>query len=1344
MANNRLQFRHLDTPFETREAALNYIEALVDQSKTISGKFGEPLLGEPIVVKYIDNDVQQLILAIGAKEDGKYHVIDTAKIDADIQELSAATEEIKESTLRGVEINTKRNGTDPIDWVNGSGVTAVVKDNVAYFELTTDNILPPAGYEGKFIHHNHPLTEFIENFDGLKIVSATSEDTNVRDAYKLVTGEGEQLGETIKIYKDQTLKSVELVDEDDRGNKGQFLKMVYIVADGSETTVYVNISKLIVEAEFKDGLQVNAAGEVSIKIDDTSENFLTVSENGVKVAGVQDAIDAAKDAEQTRAEGVEQAIQDELDNTQTGAGLAADGSYVHDHPTHFIDEVNSLAEADHALDTAVFELSGATADIASGLQNAISIEQARAESVESTLQEEIDNERTRAITAEGGLNTTINNEIERAMNAENVLQDAISAEQTRAEAAEQTLQNQLNDEIANRESADSALSDRIDSLEGETLSGEGAILVEGDSDKVVSLRINSADKVLTQDNSGLLTNLTVGIAEEDDVTYIVLKGKNDAEISRVNANKFVTDGMIDRVEIVGNQLVIEWNTQAGKQTVYIPLSDIFNPENYYTKEDIDNGLNNYIFNHINAAEGNPEEAEHNLLKWYEDPNTGKKMYYASNNTADMVCWASGKTLDTILQELQNGSGSSGTDEYARQQIAAEIVNRQNADNAISAKTNEEIQRLEDKINALSGLTPSEIEEINQRLDEIESGLTNFYTKEEIDDMSEVISASLNDLNDRKANKSDVYTKEEVDDIVSHIDISGSTERIQEELNELSASTISEINKIENEITNLSGATESAISEINEKVDDLSGATQVIENKVNELSGATASEIDRLEGKIDVLSAATQGIESNLNELSAATESAISEINDNISELSGATQIIENNLNNLSGATKVIESNLAELSAATMGTFNGAEYVSSAKTIVFKHDNEVIDTIDATDFIKDGMVDNVFVSGSNLVIRFNTDAGKEDIEIPLEDLFDPSNYYNKTEIDNKVSEIESALSAETADRTAEDERLDNKIDAETERAITEETAIWSALTQEITERTLNDDEINEKLEEDEKVIAAALNDLNDRVEGIEDKVKGDIYTKEEIDELIADIDVSDQLDGLRQELNTSINNERSERQSADNTINSKLNQLSANTEYYVTYDFFNPKEEVVAAAINDLNDRIGELEESVTGSVYTKEEADNKFLTKEDWENDEFVISTSLNDLNSRIIELSGNSGQVDLSGYYTSGQTDAAIATAVETATANLVTSGDVAENFYTKDEIDNDGKVISAAMNDLNDRKANKTDVYTKDEVNALIPQNTVRSSSVGFIWSGSQADFNAITEKDSNTLYIITGTTS
>lgn len=59
---------------------------------------------------------------------------------------------------------------------------------------------------------------------------------------------------------------------------------------------------------------------------------------------------------------------------------------------------------------------------------------------------------------------------------------------------------------------------------------------------------------------------------------------------------------------------------------------------------------------------------------------------------------------------------------------------------------------------------------------------------------------------------------------------------------------------------------------------------------------------------------------------------------------------------------------------------------------------VISSIDATAFIKDGMLDSVTVSGGNLNFVFNTDAGKETISIPLTDFFDASAYYTKAEID----------------------------------------------------------------------------------------------------------------------------------------------------------------------------------------------------------------------------------------------------------------------------------------------------------------------------------------------------------
>ena len=83
------------------------------------------------------------------------------------------------------------------------------------------------------------------------------------------------------------------------------------------------------------------------------------------------------------------------------------------------------------------------------------------------------------------------------------------------------------------------------------------------------------------------------------------------------------------------------------------------------------------------------------------------------------------------------------------------------------------------------------------------------------------------------------------------------------------------------------------------------------------------------------------------------------------------------------------------------------YDSEAKHIELRNISDaVISSIDATAFIKDGMLDSVTVSGGNLNFVFNTDAGKETISIPLSEFFDASAYYTKAEINgsflNKVS------------------------------------------------------------------------------------------------------------------------------------------------------------------------------------------------------------------------------------------------------------------------------------------------------------------------------------------------------
>ena len=76
-----------------------------------------------------------------------------------------------------------------------------------------------------------------------------------------------------------------------------------------------------------------------------------------------------------------------------------------------------------------------------------------------------------------------------------------------------------------------------------------------------------------------------------------------------------------------------------------------------------------------------------------------------------------------------------------------------------------------------------------------------------------------------------------------------------------------------------------------------------------------------------------------------------------------------------------------------------DYDSKTKKIELKNsEGETLSEIDATAFIKDGMVDSVAIVDDYLVITFNTDAGKEAINIPMSSFFDASAYYTREQID----------------------------------------------------------------------------------------------------------------------------------------------------------------------------------------------------------------------------------------------------------------------------------------------------------------------------------------------------------
>jgi hypothetical protein len=84
--------------------------------------------------------------------------------------------------------------------------------------------------------------------------------------------------------------------------------------------------------------------------------------------------------------------------------------------------------------------------------------------------------------------------------------------------------------------------------------------------------------------------------------------------------------------------------------------------------------------------------------------------------------------------------------------------------------------------------------------------------------------------------------------------------------------------------------------------------------------------------------------------------------------------------------------------------NKLEWDSNAKALKLYSGNHLLATVDGTTWVKDGMVESVAVVGNNLEITFNTDSGKEKISVPLTDVFNPDNYYNKTEIDKKFENV----------------------------------------------------------------------------------------------------------------------------------------------------------------------------------------------------------------------------------------------------------------------------------------------------------------------------------------------------
>ena len=260
-------------------------------------------------------------------------------------------------------------------------------------------------------------TELRQRIDGLQIVEIEPEDKTILASYILCEGEsGDSKGVVINIPRDKSIYSIQLGDTGDEfefpyegdphrteqpdniitaSTGHEAIRVIYHQEDGIYQMSLIDADAFLQFDEFKDGLESSSTETsvvIKVKIDEASDEYLTVSMDGVKLSGVKARFNE---------------LQEELDQVEKGAGLNEDGTYSPDVFARFISGATSLKEADSILDEKlgveierateaensisgdVTTLSASTVSEITRLDGKIDAETARAQSAETALRADI-------------------------------------------------------------------------------------------------------------------------------------------------------------------------------------------------------------------------------------------------------------------------------------------------------------------------------------------------------------------------------------------------------------------------------------------------------------------------------------------------------------------------------------------------------------------------------------------------------------------------------------------------------------------------------------------------------------------------------------------------------------------------------------------------------------------------------------------------------------------------------------------------------------------------------------------------------------------------------------------
>lgn len=186
-----------------------------------------------------------------------------------------------------------------------SAVTGYVANAIGAMETVVTAVTPEGALSANIA--NHTLT-IGTKVDGITIVQSGgilespitlkklgSPDAAYAAQYQLQNGAGTAIGDTINIPRDQFLSGVTYDASTEK------LNFTFIIADGeggsTAQNLEVSVADMVHEYQGSNAIDVDVTTDgdstISLKLDGTGEDFLSITSNGLLLSGVQDAIDAA-------------------------------------------------------------------------------------------------------------------------------------------------------------------------------------------------------------------------------------------------------------------------------------------------------------------------------------------------------------------------------------------------------------------------------------------------------------------------------------------------------------------------------------------------------------------------------------------------------------------------------------------------------------------------------------------------------------------------------------------------------------------------------------------------------------------------------------------------------------------------------------------------------------------------------------------------------------------------------------------------------------------------------------------------------------------------------------------